>query len=418
MTASILTPEELERLRSAYLAAPEPEIPGFQSPILGLLASADRGQIASLITEERFATGEVIFKEGDMGDAMYIIRSGRVAVVKGDFKSPAVLAYRSVGEIIGEMALLEGQPRSASIVALDPAGLLKIGRENFQQFLGSNAAVGMSILSALSTRLRAADEARKTGLQAKEALSRQVSALQSEKQHLLELNQLRQETSDLIIHDLRNPLSLISGGVNLLEITLPDEILESNREILTLVTTNMERMRRLVDSLLDVAQMESGDYALHLVSLPMSALLEKSVNQIRAVLDSYEIDVAIDIPPNLPAVIVDEEKISRVLANLMDNAVKYTPGGGWVTLTAAAQNGEILVSITNCGPTIPPEDRQRIFERFTRVTSGKPAARGFGLGLAFCRLAVEAHGGKIWVESLEPEEGNRFIFSLPVSANP
>jgi signal transduction histidine kinase len=102
------------------------------------------------------------------------------------------------------------------------------------------------------------------------------------------------------------------------------------------------------------------------------------------------------------------------LANLIDNAVKYTPDGGQITVVAEAQPEEILVIVANTGPTIPAGDRERVFERYSRAAVGAPRTEGFGLGLAFCRLAVEAHGGRIWVEPVENDQGNRFIFCLPV----
>jgi signal transduction histidine kinase len=346
---------------------------------------------------------------------MYIVRSGRVAVVKGDFGSPTVLGYRDMGEIIGEMALLEDKPRSASIIALEKLSLLRISREDFQRFLSSNATLGMSILGALSRRLRAADEARSTSVQAEQQLAERVSELETEKQRLLELQRLRQETSDLIVHDLRNPLSLISGAINMLELTLPEDVLETNRELVDLVNINCERMKRLVDSLLDITQMESGEAQLMFAPENLSYLIQKTFDRTAAILRSYDITIQSSIPPDLPTVMIDEEKIDRVLANLMDNAIKFTPTGGRVTIVAEEQAENVLVSVTNTGPTIPPEDRERIFDRFAHASVSKKS-RGFGLGLTFCRLAVEAHGGQIWVEPGEGGQGNRFVFSLPTAS--
>lgn len=417
MTSQHLTPAQLERIRNTRPATAEMITTAPNSPLLSLLASTDRKKLAQLIVEEQYIPGQMIFKEGDIGEAMYIIRSGRVVVAKGDLDKPTVLGYRGAGEIIGEMALLENRPRFASIVALDKVSLLRIKREDFLRFLHTNTDLGMSILRALSTRLRAADEARTDSAEVEQILAQRVSELETEKERLLELQRLRQETSDLIVHDLRNPLSLISGAINMLELILPDEILDENRELVDLITINCDRMKRLVDALLDVTQMESGDFELILGPVDLAYLIQKICDRTAPILKTYEITLQFSVPSDLQTVVADEEKIDRVLANLMDNAIKFTPAGGKVTIFAKQEEDGILVSLTNTGPVIPPGDRERIFERFAHASVSRQS-RGFGLGLTFCRLAVEAHGGQIWIEPAEKDQGNRFVFTLPLSTEP
>jgi two-component system sensor histidine kinase KdpD len=107
--------------------------------------------------------------------------------------------------------------------------------------------------------------------------------------------------------------------------------------------------------------------------------------------------------------------IRRVLTNLLENAVKYTPAGSKISVGAQATDGQVLMWVQDTGPGIPPGEQDRIFDKFTRL-HGRSGPRGFGLGLAFCRLAVEAHGGRIWVES-GPESGACFMFTLPVEVS-
>jgi signal transduction histidine kinase len=120
-----------------------------------------------------------------------------------------------------------------------------------------------------------------------------------------------------------------------------------------------------------------------------------------------------DVPPELPRVLADREKVERIMSNLVGNAIKYTPGGGKITITASPQNSHVVVSIADTGPGIPSGDRERIFERFARIKENSSSRKGFGLGLSFCRLAVEAHGGRIWVEEGQNGVGSRFMFTLP-----
>ncbi len=126
------------------------------------------------------------------------------------------------------------------------------------------------------------------------------------------------------------------------------------------------------------------------------------------------VTLRLELPATLPSMLYDESKIERVLANLMDNAFKYTPKNGEICIAATPGATDVQVSVTDAGPGIPEAERQRIFERFTQVQGDAVARRrGFGLGLTFCKLAVEAHGGAIWVEPGPGGVGARFIFTLP-----
>jgi signal transduction histidine kinase len=238
--------------------------------------------------------------------------------------------------------------------------------------------------------------------------------LQSEKQRLEELQRLREETSELIIHDLRNPLSAIAISLKMLSVMLPEDVLQPHRQLLDVAQTSVERMRRLVDTLLEVARMESGETELSLHELDLPPLLKEIVERV-SIIDRKGIDLSLTLPPNLPPVQADRDKIDRVVTNLLDNALKYTPESGLVRITAYSQENFVCVNVTDNGPGIPPDQRERIFERFAQVEGERRSRRGFGLGLAYCRLAVERHGGRIWVEEGEDGAGSQFIFTLPVS---
>jgi|GEM_PF-241954 len=415
MASQKLTRQEFERLLNAETASTKRSGMELGPSFLHLLANAGRQLLSKLLTEHHYEPGDFIFKEGEIGDTIYIIWSGRVAVVKGDFKNPTILGYRGVGEIIGEMALLEDRPRSASVVALESSRTLRIKREDFEQWLSENPSLGLGILGTLSARLREADDARKSSSRDKIQLSQQVTNLQTEKEQLLELERIRQNTIDFIVHDLRHPISSLFGAINILEMVLPEDILQANKQLIDIANANCNLLQLMAASLLDVARMEGGVSELSLVSVDLSQLIEDAIRGSSVFTTLEDITVKSIIPDNLPLIKADKDRVYRILSNLLNNAIKYTPSKGQITIATELKDDHLRISVNDTGPGIVPEDRQRIFDRYAQVTGTKARSGGFGLGLAFCRIAVEAHGGQIWVEAGDNGFGSKFIFTLPLS---
>jgi len=409
----LASPKLVDDLMAARADHLEPSETGYTSPFTKLLVSTDRDQLSQSFIERSCARGEVVFCEGDEGDTMFLVWSGLVAIIKGEFSSPTILAYRGAGEIFGEMALLENQPRSASIIALEDTRLLGLNRERFEQLLRTTPSVSRSIMEILSARLRRMSEARSTGDLSEKRLHQEVTTLKSEKQRLEELQRLRQETTELIIHDLRNPLSAIAISLQMISLVLPEEVLKANSELLSIAQASTQRMQHLVDSLMEISRMETGEAHFEITAFSLKPMVEDLVQR-TIILANSKVKLDADIAPDLPMIVADREKIERVLINLIDNALKYVPEQGHIQISAAQQNGSLQVCVSDTGPGIPAEDRERIFERFTQGTGQKIKRRGFGLGLAYCRLAIERHGGRIWVEEPAEGPGSRFIFTLPL----
>ena len=244
---TILTAEQLDLISSSCTAT-----------TYGVPQTLDSGTFQALVasglnlsqaTPLICAAGQVICREGEPGDAMYLIRSGHAAIVKGGFEAPIVLACRGAGEFIGEMALLENLPRSASVVALDEVYLYHITRDDFQRMLSHSTKLDIGMLRKLSSRLREADDLITLTTHARRPLSSQVDELAAENQQLVELQRLREETTDLVVHDLRNPLHAIVGAAGMLQMVLPPALLQENHDLFTLINNNCGRMQRLVDSL-------------------------------------------------------------------------------------------------------------------------------------------------------------------------
>jgi PAS domain S-box-containing protein len=226
----------------------------------------------------------------------------------------------------------------------------------------------------------------------------------------LQLEEMRSDLISMIYHDLRSPLGNIISSLDVVASSLPPNA-ETEQSLITIANRSALRMSRLVDSLLDLRRLEAGQMQLTKEQADVNALTADAIEQVASVAESKGIQLVNEVPRRLPMVDVDMDMIRRVVINLIENAVKYTPGEGTVTVAAKSGQKEMTVSVRDTGPGIPPGEHQRIFSKFARLQR-EAAPKGLGLGLAFCRLAVEAHGGRIWVES-EPGQGATFSFTLP-----
>ncbi len=414
MNREMLTEQEFEVIRAAQPAPIDPSATAAGSTVVSLLSSLDRKVLDQVMIEHRYAAGEIVVREGQHGDIAYLIWSGRVAVVQGDFYNPASVNYRGPGEVVGEMSLIDNKPRSASIVALDDVRLLGIHRNDFFELLQIDPNFSTNMMEILSNRLRAAEELSRVNTAIGRELSAEVEELQSENEALRRLEQRRQELSELVVHDLRNPLGNLFSALNMLELVLPPDVLEANRELLEIARLSHLRMQDLVDSLLDIAQIEAGRPLGERKATHIPELMQE-VTQLNAfALNKREMTLTLNFPSDLPPVWAAPDQIRRVLTNLTDNAIKYSPKGGPLVVTAVSHDGFVAVTVQDAGPGVAPEEREHIFARFAQVEAGGIRPRGFGLGLSYCKLAVEAHNGRIWVEPGPDGVGSRFVFTLPV----
>lgn len=231
----------------------------------------------------------------------------------------------------------------------------------------------------------------------------------------MELEQLRRDLTAMVYHDLRGPMANIHMSIHRLAELLHGHENPAVLKILQLGLRSTQQVSRLVDTLLDTQRLEGGSSILNRQDSEVHRMLTDAVQLVQPLAESANITIDMDIA-KLPIISVDTDMITRVVINLMENAVKYTPDGSHMTLSAEQVNNRILVTVSDTGPGIPPEMRDSIFDKFSRVTY-QDAPKGIGLGLAFCRLAVTAHGGRIWVES-DGENGSEFIFELPIDDLP
>ena len=412
MPATHLTQAQLVRLRDTPPLKPEDiSLTDRESVRFTDLLRQRRN---SAISRRECSPGEIICHEGENGDALYLIRSGTAAIVKGDLDAPLVLARRGCGEIIGEMALLDEMPRSASVVALEPMELVRLPREDFQCLMEASPAADIDLLRKLSRRLRSTDSVLSDLSTTESQLNGRVTALDAENKQLVELQRLRQQTMDLVIHDLRTPLQGITAATDVLLATLPDRDEARSLKLLTYINAHCTRLQHLVDSLIHISRIESGDVQLVKEVADLAPIVGAAVERARLSFEANAMSWILKLPSSLPPVEVDVRLLDRVVTNLLDNAAKYTPHGSTVTVSAWSGADEITLAVTDTGPGIPPEQREQLFERFARGAPDGNRRGGFGLGLTFCRLAVEAHGGRIWIEDGPGGTGCRFLVALPL----
>jgi signal transduction histidine kinase/transcriptional regulator with GAF, ATPase, and Fis domain len=229
--------------------------------------------------------------------------------------------------------------------------------------------------------------------------------------------QARELITETLVHDLRSPLSAVLGAIDVMDESYAEqaEPVELMGQALLVARRSTKRILGLVESMLDISRMESGSMEMNFGPVDLFAQVNLIIPEYQSQANDFGIFVTNEIPPRLPLVCADSSKLSRVLINLIDNALKFTPSGGRVVFTACLLAPDIVqVSVSDSGPGIPQEFREKIFERFSQVPGLRGRRRGSGLGLTFCKLAVEAHGGHIWVEP-RPEGGSIFSFTLPLS---
>lgn len=227
-----------------------------------------------------------------------------------------------------------------------------------------------------------------------------------------ELDRMRDDLAAMIYHDLRSPLANIVSGLDVLSGMLPLEQDAALSSVFDIARRSTERLQRLINSLLDINRLEAGQAITCQNSVLPSALAREAVEAVKPYLENKHQEVVCSVRDDLPELMIDADMIRRVLINLLENAAKYSPSGSQIGISAETDEVGIRFCVIDQGPGIPVEAREMIFEKFVRLP-GTRASKGLGLGLAFCRLAVHAHGGKIWVDG-DPGGGSRFCFDLPV----
>ena len=251
-------------------------------------------------------------------------------------------------------------------------------------------------------------------------LSDEIFRLNQAKEELEAQLRFKERIIAMMAHDLRNPLTAASIAIETLELGYtpsqnhsPKLTPELTVQLLTHAKTQIRAINRMITDILKTARGATLELQLHPQELDLAELCLEVAEIMQRRLQDKQLTLTTELPKDLPTVYADGNQIKRVLTNLLDNAIKYTPIGGSVSVVALHRTTQkVQISVTDTGPGIPSENRDKIFEESYRLQRDS-AQEGYGLGLALCQRIVRAHYGQIWVDSV-PGEGSSFYFTLPV----
>jgi two-component system, OmpR family, phosphate regulon sensor histidine kinase PhoR len=357
---------------------------------------------------------EIRLLSGERNRSSAILRSMVEGVAVIDAEERVVFYNRAFSEILNvDAAGAEGRPL---IEVVRNSDLLSLIRRALHGEEGLQTDITMGITQTQSFSITAAPvkalDVSASGRAPNEKPSGAVVVLHDVTE-LRRLERVRQDFVANVSHEFKTPLTAIQGfAETLLAGALDDP--ENNRRFLEIIRNHAMRLARLTNDLLKLARIEAGKMELEFSSVGLLELIEACTETTLLKANRKEITLEITVPPQLPTVRGDAALLRDVLQNLLDNAIQYTPPRGHISVVASATTREAIITVADTGIGIPLADSERIFERFYRVDAARSReAGGTGLGLSIAKHIVEAHGGKLWVESTVGQ-GSKFSFSLPL----
>ena len=353
--------------------------------------SSSRGLAARIVLAALLPTGL----------AVAVLAAG-VAIVGGDAFQALMVSHGETADAAQQM--FNQSVRGVLLAAVVIATLLAV---LVAAMLARRLARPLAEVGSAARRVADGDYAARVPREGPEELISLADSFNQMAAALEEQERMRREFIANAAHELRTPLTNLQGYLE----ALRDGVITADRETYDSLWEEADRLVRLARSLDALAEGEREDRPAHRVELDLAGILEASVQLVRPALEAHGVALEKRWSASLPAQ-GDADQLSQVLANLLQNAVRYTPDGGRVTVTGATRPGSVLVSVANSGEPIPAADLVRVFERFYRVEKSRDRARGgAGIGLAIVKQLIEAGGGRVGAESSAAE--TRFWFSLP-----
>ena len=364
---------------------------------------------------------------GERNRSSAILRSMVEGVAVVDARERIVFSNRAFSEILSlDAGVIEGRPLIEVIRNSELLGLIRRAL-NGEEGLRSDIAMGVvqqRSFSVTATPVQALDSAAANRLPANVANAPQPAGQPSgavvvlhDVTELRRLERVRQDFVANVSHEFKTPLTAIQGfAETLISGALEDP--RNNRRFLEIIRDHAARLASLTDDLLKLARIEAGKLEVEFVPVNILELVEQCAETALLKASRKQIVFETDVPPGLPAIRGDAGLLREVLQNLLDNAIQYTPQAGRIGVSVAINAREAVIAVSDTGIGIPLADQERIFERFYRVDAARSReAGGTGLGLSIAKHIVEAHGGRLWVESAIGH-GSKFSFSISLANQP
>ena len=373
------------------------------------LSAEEVRRVAEACREECFAPGAVIFLEGSRADKFYIILEGTVEVWK-DYQAEErdLLAAHSAGHLFGEMALIDDLPRSATVVARDNVRLVSMGRQDFHRIISENSSVALSVMRSVSAMVRQSNQSFVDNLRRRNSeLVKANRELKKTQEKLLRAERLSVlgKFSSLILHDIRNPISILRGFAEMIALHADEPQVVS--AYVKKIVTEADRLNRIAGELLDYSR---GEIALNLSIVDVRELVSSAMEIIRERFVTKNIEIHCDVRYPGP-VIMDFDRMQRVLLNLADNSRKAMPGGGTFSIVVSRENNHLIFEVSDTGVGMDKDTQKLVFEPFF----SHAAEGGTGLGMTIVKNIVEAHEGSLAFSS-KKSEGTVFRITLPLVA--
>ena len=250
------------------------------------------------------------------------------------------------------------------------------------------------------------------------AIRRKNRELRQAYHQLRESERLKKDLCDMVVHDMRVPLTAVMGSLETLAELTESKVSPRESKLLVMALSSGHMLVQMIDDLLDVSKLEEEKVTLRKSRVSVSELVEQAIKQMGVIAGRKKLNVDTELAPGLPDLSVDRHRMVRVLVNLLWNAVQHTPSGGTISVCALCEpdGKKVRFSVSDTGKGIPQEYHRKIFDKFVQLDPHEAKKRrSIGLGLTFCKLVTEAHSGSIWVES-KPGTGSTFAFTLPVES--
>lgn len=370
------------------------------------LADKEINEIEKISHQKEFKTGEVIFQEDDSPDNFYIVVEGAVEVWKNYFSKPKdLLAVHGPGNFFGEMALIDDLPRSATVVTKETTKLLYIAKKDFDNIIRRNVSVAYSIMMSISQIIRNSNESFVANLHKRNLeLEKTNKELKETQDELIKSERLSTvgKFSSMIIHDLKNPISIIKSYAEMIPMNLDDN--DKTRKCASNIAREAERLAHLAGELLDFSR---GDLRLNYSVVSVESLVTIVLNSIGVKTEKKNISIKTEIEFK-GAIVIDFERIQRVLINLLDNACKAMSKNGHLFIGIHEENDKIYFLIKDNGEGMSEAVMDRMFEPFYSSS----AQGGTGLGMLVVQNIIEAHNGELEIKS-KPGEGTEVSIYLP-----